>query len=610
MTGADLALLGGLLVAVFVFLWLDLHFFARGREPSFREAVIWSIGWLVLSLLAAIPVYLLEGGEDAVLYTTVYLIERSLSLDNLFVFLLLFSYFGVPYERRPRLLFWGIVAALAMRGVFILAGVELIEQLHIVIYLLGAALLVLAYRIFRGVSENVDPDKNLMVRLVRKVYPVTDEMEGGHWFVKKDGKRYATPIFLCLSAIVFADLAFAIDSIPAAFAITRDPLLIWMGNVFALLGMRALFVLVESLVARFRYLDETIAIVLGLVGVKLLIEDLVEIGPLPSLAVIAVAFTIGIVASIMADRRDPDSERKREQRVENMKEGSRGLAGRRRARGRPRAREGRGRRPAATGATSGPSGLRQATRGETSSGPRGQVAGRPGPGELPLERGQPVVPLASDLGHPGQGLGHRGGGGAVEHLPPRAAGGHEAGPGQRAQVLLHRLAGDRQVARKIGGAGLAVAPEPGQKAAPGAVGEGGEDRVRRVGLGHQRSRPAPAALSSGVPGRGRPSSSARSRPRASSTASGRVSVTRTRVPSSTSSSSSSTRLDSSPGADHQNTSRRGGSASSTKPLRSPALTSPAGRRSRVASVPSHSGRASERQTSSACSGTTSSRSTT
>ncbi len=324
MTGADLALLGGLLVAVFVFLWLDLHFFARGREPSFREAVIWSIGWLVISLLAAIPVYILEGGEDAVLYTTVYLIERSLSLDNLFVFLLLFSYFGIPYERRPRLLFWGIVAALAMRGVFILAGVELIEQLHIVIYLLGAALLVLAYRIFRGVSENVDPDKNLMVRLVRRFYPVTDEMEGGHWFVKKDGKRYATPIFLCLAAIVFADLAFAIDSIPAAFAITRDPLLIWMGNVFALLGMRALFVLVESLVARFRYLDETIAIVLGLVGVKLLIEDLVEIGPLVSLAVIAVAFTIGIVASIMADRRDPDSERKRQQRVENMKEGSEG----------------------------------------------------------------------------------------------------------------------------------------------------------------------------------------------------------------------------------------------------------------------------------------------
>jgi tellurite resistance protein TerC len=319
-TAADLTLLAGLIVAVFVFLWLDLHFFARGREASFREAVIWSIGWLAVSLLAIIPVLLLEGGEDAVLYTTVYLIERTLSLDNLFVFLLLFAYFGVPYERRPRLLYWGIVAALLVRGLFILGGSALIEQFHFVIYPLGAALIVLAYRVFQGVQENVDPDRNFMVRLVRRFYPVTGEFHGRHWFVKRDGRRYATPLFLCLAAIVFADLAFAIDSIPAAFAITRDPLIIWMGNVFALLGLRALFVLVESLIARFRYLDETIAIVLGLVGVKLLVEDLVEIGPLVSLAVIAVAFTAGIVASVIADRRDPDSEQRREERVESVRQ--------------------------------------------------------------------------------------------------------------------------------------------------------------------------------------------------------------------------------------------------------------------------------------------------
>jgi tellurite resistance protein TerC len=311
-----------LVVALIVFLWLDLHFFARGREPSFREAAIWSVGWLALSLLAAIPVLIFEGGESAVVYTTVYLIERSLSLDNLFVFLLLFAYFGVPYERRPRLLFWGIVAALALRGAFILAGTELIERFDAVIYLLGAALLLLAYRIFRGVAENVDPDRNLMVRLVRRFYPVTGEFHEGRWFVVSQGRKHATPLFLCLAAIVFADLAFAIDSIPAAFAITRDPLLIWMGNVFALLGMRALFVLVESLVARFRYLDETIAIVLGLVGVKLLIEDLVKIGPVPSLGVIAVAFTIGIVLSVIADRRDPQAEQKRAERLREMQEGA------------------------------------------------------------------------------------------------------------------------------------------------------------------------------------------------------------------------------------------------------------------------------------------------
>lgn len=311
-----------LAAALVVFLWLDLHFFARGREPNFREAVGWSIGWLVLSFAAAIPLLLLEGAEDAVTYTTVYLIERSLSLDNLFVFLLLFAYFGVPYQHRARLLFWGIAAALVMRGAFILAGITLIEQFHFVIYILGVTLLVLAYRIFRGVAENVDPDRNLMVRLVRRLYPVSGEFHGKHWFVNLDGRRYATPLFICLSAIVFADLAFAIDSIPAAFAITRDPFLIWMGNVFALLGLRALFVLVEGLIARFRYLDETIAIVLGVVGVKLLIEDVVEIGPVASLVIIAVLFTGGIVASLIADRRDPDAERKREERKEQMAAGA------------------------------------------------------------------------------------------------------------------------------------------------------------------------------------------------------------------------------------------------------------------------------------------------
>jgi tellurite resistance protein TerC len=315
----DIAPWVALVGALFVLLWLDLRFFARGREPSFREAAVWSIGWLVLSLAVALVVVSFRDTDDAVLYTTVYLIERSLSLDNLFVFLLLFAYFGVPYEHRPRLLFWGIVAALALRGIFILAGIALIEQFHFVVYVLGAALLVLAYRILRGVEENVDPDRNFMVRLVRRIYPVTGEFHGRRWFVSRDGRRYATPLFLCLAAVVFADLAFAIDSIPAAFAITRDPLLIWMGNVFALLGLRALFVLVESLIARFRYLDETIALVLGLVGVKLLVEDLVKVGPVASLVVIAVLFTAGILASLAADRRDPDSRRKREERVEHVR---------------------------------------------------------------------------------------------------------------------------------------------------------------------------------------------------------------------------------------------------------------------------------------------------
>ena len=276
--------LAGVLV---VLLTIDLKLFARGREPSFREGLYWSIGWLVLSFLAALVIWPLEGGTKATEYVTVYLIERSLSLDNLFVFLLLFAYFKIAQEQRARLLFWGIVMALVLRGAAILVGIKAIEAFHPVLYVLGVLLLVLAWRIWVQDESNVDPERTPMVRMARRVLG-----------------RHGTPLLVCLVAIVFADIAFAIDSIPAAFGITRDGFIIWMGNVFALLGMRALFVLVEGLAKRFRYLDETIAVVLGIVGVKLLIEDLVKIGPLPSLGIILTAFLIGGWLSIRADRRD------------------------------------------------------------------------------------------------------------------------------------------------------------------------------------------------------------------------------------------------------------------------------------------------------------------
>jgi tellurite resistance protein TerC len=303
--------LGGLVVVMIVLLIFDLKFFAPGREATFRESAIWSIGWLVLGLAVTVPVFALNGSEDGVNYVTVYLIERSLSLDNLFVFILLFAYFGVPHVHRPRLLFWGIIAALVLRGLAILGGTALIEQFHFVLYVLGVLLLVLAYRIYKGVGENVDPDRNLVVRGVRKIFPVTDGFREGHWFVREEGRRFATPAFLCLAAIVAADIAFAVDSIPAAFAITREPLIIWAGNVFALLGLRALFVLVEGLIRRFRYLDETIAVVLGIIGVKLLIEEWVRIGPVLNLALVAAAFAIGIAASLIGDKRDPEGAAER-----------------------------------------------------------------------------------------------------------------------------------------------------------------------------------------------------------------------------------------------------------------------------------------------------------
>jgi tellurite resistance protein TerC len=308
----ELVELAGLVVVLVVLLGLDSHFFARGREATFSESVVWSLGWLALGLAVTGIVWALNGSGDGVSYLTVYLIERSLSLDNLFVFILLFAYFGVPHAYRARLLFWGIIAALVLRGLAILGGTAIIEQFHAVLYALGILLLILAYRIYRGVGEDVDPDKNLVVRGVRRFFPVTDGFREGHWFFKEDGRRHVTPVFLCLAAIVAADIAFAVDSIPAAFAITTDPLIIWAGNVFALLGLRALFVLVEGLIKRFRYLDETIAVVLALVAVKILAEPLVKIGPGTSLALVGAAFAIGIAASLVADRRDPEGAARRQ----------------------------------------------------------------------------------------------------------------------------------------------------------------------------------------------------------------------------------------------------------------------------------------------------------
>jgi tellurite resistance protein TerC len=312
---AWLALVGALVV----FLWLDLRLFARGRDPGFREAAAWSVGWVVVALAAGGIAWTLAGRDPAVVYTTVYVIERSLSLDNLVVFLMLFSYFGVPSRHRARLLFFGIAAALVLRGLAILAGVALIHVFEPVLYALGVALLWLAYRMFRGVDEGVDPERNPLVRLTRRFYPVSTADRSGHWFVEVDGRRHTTPLFLCLVAIVFADLAFAIDSIPAAFAITRDAYLIWMGNVFALLGLRALFVLVDGLVRRLRYLDQTVAVVLGFVAVKLLVEDFVHISSMASLGVVAGLFTVGIVASLVADRGDPGAAEARAERAARLR---------------------------------------------------------------------------------------------------------------------------------------------------------------------------------------------------------------------------------------------------------------------------------------------------
>ena len=297
--------IGALVVVVVALLLVDVVFFARGRQPSFRESVAWSIGWLVLGLVMALPMWAVDNGDGAINYVTVYLIERTLSLDNLFVFLLIFGAFAVPQEHRGNLLFWGIVLALGMRGLAILVGVELIERFHWIIYVLGATLLILAWRILRGAHDDVDPGQGRAARAVRKVLPVGEHFYGARFFAHEGGRRVATPMVLALASVVAADIAFAVDSIPAAFAITTDAFAIWAANAFALMGLRALFSLVEELIVRFRYLDETIAVVLGMVGVKLLIEDIYKVGPVASLAIVLASFVVGITLSVLGDRRDP-----------------------------------------------------------------------------------------------------------------------------------------------------------------------------------------------------------------------------------------------------------------------------------------------------------------
>jgi tellurite resistance protein TerC len=287
---------GWIALAVFavVALFVDLRLFAPKRAATIREGIVWSIGWIVVALVAAVVVWVLEGSDDAVTYLTVYAIERSLSLDNLFVFLLLFGYFSVPVEDRGRLLFWGILAALALRGLAILGGVALLERFSFVTYILGATLIYLGLKVARGSSEDEDPEKSFAVRAARRIIP------------------NATPFALCLVAIVTADIAFAVDSIPAAFGITRDSFHIWMGNVFALVGLRSLFVLVRGLVRHFRFLDQTIGAVLALVGVKLILEDVVHVGPLASLGGVFALLAIGGVASYVADKRDPEGAEARD----------------------------------------------------------------------------------------------------------------------------------------------------------------------------------------------------------------------------------------------------------------------------------------------------------
>jgi tellurite resistance protein TerC len=282
---------------------LELRLFARGREPRRAEAIAWGAGWLLLAGAVAVGLALANGPVGA--WTTVYLIERSLSLDNVFLFSLLMGYFAVPPALRGRVVAMGIAGALLLRGVAIVAGVVLIGAVEAVVYVFGALLLYVAYRTFRGGPEAADPSANPALRLLRRVIPTTDGFRGRRLLVREDGRLHGTPLLLTVVAVIAADIAFAVDSIPAALAVTRDPVIIWTANAFALVGLGALLALVDILVRRFRYLSRTIALILAYVGLRILMADLVHISDPVSLAVIVALLAGGVAASLIADRLDP-----------------------------------------------------------------------------------------------------------------------------------------------------------------------------------------------------------------------------------------------------------------------------------------------------------------
>jgi tellurite resistance protein TerC len=299
----ELAFAPAAVAAVVAGLGLELRLFAPRRMPRRTEAIVWSIGWLLVAVAVAAGIALAGGPTGE--WTTVYLIERSLSLDNVFLFSLLIAYFLVPPELRGRVIVIGIAGALVLRAVAIVAGVALIESVEAIVYLFGLLLLFVAYRAFRGAADESDPAANPVMRLFRRTIPTTNDFRGRRLFVREEGRLYGTPLLLVVVAIVLADIAFAVDSIPAAFAVTRDPEVIWTANAFALLGLGSLLALVDILVRRFRYLDKTIAVILAFVGLKILTEDLVHISDLGSLAIIIFLLVGGAVASLIGDRLDP-----------------------------------------------------------------------------------------------------------------------------------------------------------------------------------------------------------------------------------------------------------------------------------------------------------------
>lgn len=281
---------------VILMLTLDLGVFHRKEHKvTFREALTWSAVWIALALAFNYWIYTAYGEAKGLEFLTGYLIEKSLSVDNIFVFVLLFSFFKVPDEYRHRVLFWGVLGALLMRAGFIAAGSVLIEKFHWIIYLFGAFLVFTGYKMLKKKAADMHPENNPLVRWFVKRGKVTKEYHGKKFFVNLNGKRLATPLFLCLLSVEFTDLIFAVDSIPAIFAITRDPFIVYTSNVFAILGLRSLYFALEGVIDRFPYLRYGLAFVLMFIGMKMLAMDLYKVPVVASLAVIAAILLVSVI---------------------------------------------------------------------------------------------------------------------------------------------------------------------------------------------------------------------------------------------------------------------------------------------------------------------------
>jgi tellurite resistance protein TerC len=279
---------------------IDLGVFNKNMHSiKSNEALIWSAVWISLAIIFNIGVYYFLGHQRGLEFTTGYLLEYSLSVDNIFVFILLFSYFNVPKHYEHKVLFWGIVGAFIMRGVLIVIGATLIVKFHWIIFIFGIFLVITGVKMAFQKDEKIEPNKNPFVRLIKKIFPISDDYVDGHFFVKTKTGLIATPLLIVLVIIETTDLIFAFDSIPAILAITQDKFIVFTSNAFAILGLRSLYFALSGFINRFRYLKYGLSIILAFIGIKMLLTDFIHISTFISLAILAFVLTFSILLSFI-----------------------------------------------------------------------------------------------------------------------------------------------------------------------------------------------------------------------------------------------------------------------------------------------------------------------